>query len=352
MAIDKSIITPADATAAVQAGFDYANGLLPFSAVFPMRSNEGNQTVSWTPNLRDAAVNPMQRRALDAEVGHIKRETVSQEKHARLLPLAGMDHITEQDMTDHGNDSTWLRTRAEDGFTFMGRMAAVTLEIERLNALVTGKIVINTDGNNVEYTFGRPNGQQSQAPTTKWNEANSDPASDIDAWNKKIRKGNGRIPRAAFTTTAVIDALRTNDIIRQWVYQTSADLAPARVTRNEVLSYFYQNTPLSEIRMIDDLYESLELDNNFTMNVDTASLIPDKTFVMFPSFNDSTVGFTADGPTAEAGDSEYGLNKQVNQGMIGALLRHESPVNYDLWVNGTALPVLVDAASTFEADVL
>lgn len=352
MAIDKSIITPSEASEVVQSGFDFVNDLLPFAAVFPMVSNEGLWTVDWTPNVQNAAVNPMQRRALDAEVRHIKRSTSTHTMHTGLLPLSGMDHITERDMSMHATDTAWLRARAEEGFADLGRMAAVTIELERVNAFVTGKIVIKEDGLDNTYSFGRPTKQQSQVPTTKWNVATADPASDVDAWNQTIRKNGGRVCHAAFTTSAVIDALRTNDLIRAFTYTTSAELAPPRVTRDQVLAYLEQNCGLTDIRMVDVMYEEIELDNGFKMNADLSTLIPDKTFVMLPSFNDPTLGFTADGPTAEAANPAYELNKNVNQGMVGVLLSHEAPSNYDMYANGSALPVLTDAVSTFEADVL
>lgn len=34
------------------------------------------------------------------------------------------------------------------------------------------------------------------------------------------------------------------------------------------------------------------------------------------------------------------------------MLSHQAPANYDIWVNGSALPVLQDAVSTFKANVL
>lgn len=352
MAIDKSIITPAEASETVQAGFDFVKGILPFSNVFPMQSNDGLWTVTWTPNVQNEAVNPMRRRALDAEIGHVSHSTASREMHTGLLPLSGMDHITERDMSMHATDKTWLRNAAEEGFERLGRMAAVTLEIESINAFVSGKIGINENGIDNTYSFGRPTKQQSQSPAAKWNVATADITADIDGWNQTIRKNGGRVCRAAFTTSAVIDALRTNDLIRAYTYQTSAELAPPRVTREQVFAYLESNCGLTDVRMVDVMYEDLELDNGFKMNTDLSTLIPDKTFVMLPSFNDPTLGFTADGPTAEGADPAYELNKTVNRGMVGALLSHEAPANYDMWVNGSALPVLVDAVSTFEADVL
>ena len=41
MALDKEIFPPSEATEVAQAGFDYVNGILPFSTMFPIQSNDG-----------------------------------------------------------------------------------------------------------------------------------------------------------------------------------------------------------------------------------------------------------------------------------------------------------------------
>ena len=114
-----------------------------------------------------------------------------------------------------------------------------------------------------------------------------------------MRKNKGRTPHAAFTTSKVIDALRVNEQFRQEV--SGMDLAHSKpqLTRDEVLGVLASQLQLNDVRMLDLEYENLELDGGFKMDVDTTTLIPDATFVMLPSFNDPTLGFTASGPTAE-----------------------------------------------------
>ena len=167
-----------------------------------------------------------------------------------------------------------------------------------------------------------------------------------------MRKNKGRTPHAAFTTSKVIDALRVNEQFRQEVSGIDLAHSKSRLSRDEVLGVLASQLQLNDVRMLDLEYENLELDGGFKMDVDTTTLIPDATFVMLPSFNDPTLGFTASGPTAEAQNSEYEINKNVNDGLVAAMLSHQAPANYDIWVNGSALPVLQDAVSTFKANVL
>ena len=146
MALDKEIFPPSEATEVAQAGFDYVNGILPFSTMFPIQSNDGEWTVSWTPNLPTLSTNAMQRRALDAEIGHTSMVEQSAEQHTGLLPLSGMDHITERDMAKHANDKQFIHDKAEAKTTHLGQTAAVTLELESISAMMDGKITINENG--------------------------------------------------------------------------------------------------------------------------------------------------------------------------------------------------------------
>lgn len=61
--LDKSIITPSEASGIAQAAFDTVNSLLPFSNVFPMKSNDGQTTVSWTPVIPADATSAVDFRA-------------------------------------------------------------------------------------------------------------------------------------------------------------------------------------------------------------------------------------------------------------------------------------------------
>ncbi|NMM93875.1 major capsid protein [Bifidobacterium oedipodis] len=354
MAIEKTIMPPSEATEIAQAGFDSVHDILPMSKVFPMKSNEGLWVVDWTPVIPNQTTGRMHRRALDAEVGHTSSQTSTASAHTELIPLSGMDHITERDIARHPNDKEYIRSKAEDGFIGLGRKAAVTIELDCIDALMNGKLSVKDSGINVEADFQRPRNQHNQAPAggKLWSDVTADVQTDVEEWVKVIRKNKGRIPHAVITTTKVIDALRLNENIRRELAQvTNLDYASPKLTRQQVIGYL-ATLGLTDVRMIDEIYENLELDNGFKMEVDTTTLIPDSTFVMFPSFNDPLLGFTADGPTAEGQDDEYGINKTVNDGLVGVLLSHTAPANYDLWVNGTALPILQEAVSTFKANVL
>lgn len=168
MAIDKTIIPPSEATEVAQAGHDYVNGILPLSNIFPVTSNGGDWTASWTPVIPKSKTRAMKHRALDAEIGHTKSETSTAEIHTGLLPLSGMDHISERDIAKHQDDTAYIHDQAEAKFEALGQQAGVTEELERLQCLVTGKVVIKENGVDVTYSFKRPGNQQDVKPTTTW----------------------------------------------------------------------------------------------------------------------------------------------------------------------------------------
>lgn len=116
MAIDKTIIPPSEATEVAQAGHDYVNDILPLSNIFPVTSNGGGWTASWTPVIPKSKTRAMKHRALDAEIGHTKSETSTAEIHTGLLPLSGMDHISERDIAKHQDDTAYIHDQAEAKF--------------------------------------------------------------------------------------------------------------------------------------------------------------------------------------------------------------------------------------------
>jgi hypothetical protein len=353
LAIDKTIIPPSEATEVAQAGHDYVNGILPLAQIFPVKSNEGQWVASWTPVVPRSSTRAMQHRALDAEVPHTSSETSTAESHAGLLPLSGMDHISERDITSHANDTAWIHDKAESKFEALGQQAGVAEELERLQILVSGVVSVEVNGATVQkYSFGRPSKQQNVKPSVLWDDVKSNPADDIEAWVKIMRKAYGRKPHAAATTGVVIDALRTNEFFRTQVSGMDLEHSKTKLSRDEVLDVLRTQSGIADVLLVDEAYEDLKLDNTFSMDADISEVFPDKTFILLPSFNDPTLGATVSGPTSEAQNAEYEINKSVNDGLIGAMLTHQAPLNYDIWVNGTYIPILFEAVSTFKADVL
>lgn len=351
--LEKNIISPAEASGVVQAGFDFVNATLPFGAVFPIKSNEGRDTVTWQKIIPPKETDAMKFRAWDAEATHGSTVSQTGENYTGLIPLSKMGHISERDVINHTGNTTWLHDKAVEIFTQLGQEAAVRIELARIAALVDAKITVDENGVKANtWTFDRPNSISRLAPAAVWSDVKSDPVTDVQNWVNAIRKERGRTPGAALTTSKVVDALRTNEsFITEYTGVSLANSKP-RLTRAEVLDVFRTSCGLSDVRMVDVLYTDLETANGFKMPVDVNTLIADGTFILFPSYNDTGLAFTASGPTAEGQDPEYEINKNVNDGFIGAMFSGGAPVKYDLWANGTMMPILQEAVSTAKASVL
>ena len=126
----------------------------------------------------------------------------------------------------------------------------------------------------------------------------------------------------------------------------------SRLSRDEVLGVLASQLQLNDVRMLDLEYENLELDGGFKMDVDTTTLIPDATFVMLPSFNDPTLGL----PLPARPPKPRTPSMRSTRASTTVLLPPCSPIRLRPTTisgsNGSALPVLQDAVSTFKANVL
>ena len=344
--VEKTIISPAEASGVAQASFEDTNNLLPFHEAFPLQGNDCATVVSWSPVIPASKTDAMGFRAWDAEAGYGRSQTTTGEEHTGLIPLSKKMHITERELIDHVGDSAYLSDKAAAHIAQLGMEAAVTAELARIDILVNAKYKI--DALNSTYSFNRPAVLGNLAPTKQW----ADPVADIEAWVKTIRKQNGRTPAAAFTTSNVIDALRTNEVFRTAASGSSLANSKTRLNRAEVLDVLASECYLTDVRMVDVMYTQLEQENGLLLPVDVNTLIPDGAFIMMPSFNDPTLGFTAMGPTVEANDPEYGINRTPNEGLIAALLSDNAPVSYDVYVNGSLMPILAQSVSTGKATVL
>lgn len=352
--LEKTIISPSEASGVAQAAFDSTNNALPFSKVFPMKSNDGKTTVTWTPVIPPTASDAMDHRAWDAEVGY--GETVSQtaEQYTGLIPLSKKMHISERDLVHQVDNEKYLRDKTVEYAEQLGTEAAIRAELARISVAMNAQYTINAKNLHAKYTFERPSALDKLTPAKKWDDTTADALMDIEKWVDTIKKQHGRRPGAAFTTSAVIDALRTNEGFRTAASGSSLTNSKTRLSRQEVLDVLRSEANLTDVRMIDVLYTDLENEQGIVLPVDVNTLIPSSTFVMLPSFNDTNLGFTADGPAAENESAEYGINKTEadNHGLIACLLSDQAPISYDVYVNGSLMPILVQAVSTAKATVL
>lgn len=345
--LNKEIITPAEASGIAQAAYEVAEAALPMTAVMPDRSNGGKSHAAWTPNLAPMETDTLTFRSWDAETPYTHTEENHQEMSTKLLSLTGRMAISERDVIDHTNNPAWMKERASQILTTLGRRAALLMETARVSVLVDGKLTCNTPSLHATWDFKRSPSLNVTA-AKPWSDPDSDPIKDIKRWVNLVRKENGGVPRAAMTTSDVIDELTVHPKIIGLYTARSAD-NPVRIPRAAVLQVLSQYVGLVDVRMADVQYQDVCEKNGFLLPGGVNNLFPDNTFVLLSSFNDQNLGYTLSGPTAEAEDSIYEIGKSENSGLIGALFVTSQPVRYDVYVNGSALPILVRANSTLKA---
>lgn len=345
--LNKEIIAPAEASGIAQAAFDVAEQALPMTAVMPDRSNGGKTEATWTPNLTPMEADTLGFRAWDSETAYTHTEDLNQEMTAPLLPLTGRMPISERDVIGKLSNTTWMKDRASQILTTLGTRAALRMEIARVNALVDARFSIDDNGIHGVWDFKRASSLNVTAAKS-WSDPTADPVKDIQDWAKLVRAANGGVPRAAMTTSAIIDALAVNPSVIALYTARSKD-NPARIPRDGVFQVLSQYAGLSDVRMADLLYQDVCEKNGFLLPGGGTSLFPENTFVLLSSFNDQSLGYTLSGPTAEAVSDDYEIGKSENSGLIGALFCSGQPVRYDVYVNGSGLPVLVHANSTLKA---
>ena len=349
--VEKTILSPSAASGITDEAFNTLDAKLPFSRVLPVTSNNGEKTVRWTPYIPAPAIDAMLLRAWDAEAGYLKTTEQSVEKYAGLLPMSKKAHISERDIITHKSDMSWMRTDIENHLKRMGMEAAVTAELLRIPAIVDAKFTIKENGVNAEYDFERPAALNNLTPAKKWTVADATPEKDIEGWIAAMEAANGGLPSAVITTRAVIQALRTNkSVITDYTNQSKTN-APESIKAVEVLEWLRIHG-LTDVRLIDEMYTQVERENGFKLPVNVSTLIPDATFIMFSSFNDLNLGATYMGPTVEAATPEYEINRSDNSGMVGYVMYDNAPTRYDVWTNGSLMPILKQAVSTLKANVL
>ncbi|KFI57522.1 hypothetical protein BCUN_1870 [Bifidobacterium cuniculi] len=332
--------------------FKSVNSALPFSSVFPLVDNDGKENVTWTPNQPLELVDMVDFRGWDAEVGYGKSVSQTGEKLAPLMPLGKRMHVSERDIIGHVNDKSWLRERFSDYFGRLATEVAVRMEMLRVSALVNAKFDVNINGQKVPYDFGRDATLSGVKPTKNWGTKTSTPVDDIKAWRNLLVAVNGVLPEAVITTRKVMDTLATNAQIIQLATKTNETTMPTMVSDNDVRNVLESYCGLTEIRLIDEAYKSFQTTYAMRLPSFVNTLLPEGTFLMFSSFNDSALGATFVGPTGEAESAEYGLNKSVNTGLVGAVLSDTAPLRYDTYITGTMMPILVQSNNTFQASVL
>ena len=344
--LEKSIISPAEASGLVQEAYDTVTASLPMAQVLPDKSNGGDLLVEWAPNFvldQDDA----EFRAWDAEAGYGRTRGGGQTKHTELIAMSRKLRVTEKDIIRFGASTDAIRSRLEENLVQLGKEVAWRTERARLDVALNAKLSV--DENNIKgvYDFER-DASLDVTPAVAWDKAEATPIKDIRAWVDAVKALRGMVPKAVVTTSDVLNALSQNPSIIMIATGHSKANIPDMIGIDQVKAVLQSFTGIGQFLLADEVYQESNVKYSTTFD----SKFPATSFLMLPQLGTTAVGFTASGPTVEAGDAEYAVGKAENSGWVGAVFSTATPPAYEAYVNGSVLPVLTQANSTVRASVL
>jgi len=341
--LETKIMTPTEATGIVRGAFDEVTAALPMARLLPVKSTQGSLDVEWEKNVSHTQ-DLMSYSTWDSEAEYGSAQGGFNKQKIELLPMRKRLRVTEQDKITFGADDTRLKGTLDEMLTKLAKEAAWRVEKARIDVLLNAKLTLNENGVKGTFDFGR-NKKLSPTVATPWDAASSDPVTDILAWVKEVKNLKGLNPTAVITTSDVLEVLETNAAFIQLVYGSSS--APTRIGRDDVLGVLRQYAHINNVLVADEAYTNVSVDYQTFVT----DLLPRGTFLLAPSLDSDTLGYTALGPTVEAADANYGISGE-NSGFIGAVYRTEEPPAHEAYVNGSVLPVLERVDSTVSASVL
>lgn len=213
------------------------------------------------------------------------------------------------------------------------------VEVARGEALSDGKVTIAENGLTIEADFGRK-ATHTQTAAIKWNVDGSDPVEDFLAWQRIYVATNGVRPGATLASQDIQSSLMRNAAIRAMTLPAGST---QQVVTIDAINALFRSFGLPAL----SIYEAqVEGDDG------NAKSIIDPTKVIFLPPSDRKLGETLWGVTAEALDSDYGIDSTEAPGVVVGSYSDKDPVG--LWTKASAisLPVPANTNLTLSATVL
>lgn len=220
-------------------------------------------------------------------------------------------------------------------------VASVRTRVEcmRMEALHTGKIVINENGIKGEIDYGIPN---SHKAGKTWKSGTPTILEDLDEWVERIVKDTGFTPTRVLTSKALLNTMVRDERIRSAIYGVNS----AKMLTVAELNAFLAQQSLPQVAVYDEMYRT----QNAKGGYEAKRFLPEDKFIMMP---DGKLGDTFYGLTAE--ELELRKNPAVDMSRIGKIV----VVQYDTtdpvarWIKAvaTAMPSFPYADQVFVATI-
>ena len=273
--------------------------------------------------------------ALDAKVIPISRQgfSVQSEKMPffKNSMLVNEEMRQELNMIAESND-TAIKTivdRIYDDEMTLLENASLTREILRMQALTTGMISVNANGQALSYDYGMPVANK-ETPNTLWTNAQSaDPIADINAWKLQISSKTGTELTEGLLNSVTLNLIQKAKAVKDMAFANIAN-TPASLSTARTLQILKEETGIT-FYVYDKGY-----DNNGTFT----KFVSDGTVVLMP---ESDLGSTWFGTTPEESDLMGGVGTKasvniVDTGVAVATYKEGDPVTVVTKVSEIVLP--------------
>lgn len=221
-------------------------------------------------------------------------------------------------------------------------VAAVRARVEamRMEALSSGKIVINENGIKASIDYGMPSNHKT---TKTWKSGTPKILEDMDSCVNQIVKDTGFTPTRVLTSKTILNVILRDSTIRAAVFGVNS----AKMLTVAELNAFLAQQSLPQIAIYDKMYRLQGRDGKYR----SVRYLPEDAFVMMP---DGKMGDTFYGLTAE----ELALRNQpdIDISSIGniivAMYATFDPVAKWVKAVATAMPSFPYADQVFSATIV
>jgi hypothetical protein len=154
-----------------------------------------------------------------------------------------------------------------------------------MEALSTGKIVVNENGIRATIDYGMPSTHKA---TATWKSGSPDILGDMDTWVNTVVKDTGFTPTRVLTSKTILNVMLRDPAIRTAIFGANS----GKMLTVAELNAFLAQQSLPQIAIYDKMYRQQGKDGKYT----SVRFLNENSFIMMP---DGKMGDTFFGVTAE-----------------------------------------------------
>lgn len=334
MLLTAEYIDPAELTGYVRAALaDYNANRFTLSQFLPDRVVDDLEYrfAAGQQGLADAA----SFRAYDTEseiAGRpgIKRVTGELPPISRKMRSGEFDRLRFRQLSDQEQQSLGLMSDAER----LTRSIAARMELAKGDALVNGSVTISENGVEGTIDFDRPDSAVVTV-SNAWDTDDGDPIDDLSAAVLAYNEMNGVDPGAVVLSRRISAVLMRNDNLRK---AAGTLIGESNIISQAAVAQLFEAFGLPPMQTYD---AQVLVDGAATR------VIPDDVVLLLPApvapdgWEDTELGATFWGTTAESLEPNYGIELGDAPGIVAGVYSTEDPVA--LWTKAAAIAVPVMA---------